>query len=656
MEPINIRLYHGGRFVTRNGKTTYEKGDSDKYGMSLHPNVSEVCYFEFVGWVKGDLGYGEAGQFWYREHGHTLFSSRKELKDDNDIPDFLFSKEIDGWYHLYVVHGPPTPKVTRYGPNFMGVYTDSESDGGSTLGSFMSDSNVGGESSQMSSANNESGESSNPNSSNNKTHSSQPPLTHSAALPPSQKNTAAVTPPTQTKPDSVNNNNKTSNPSSLNTVNNPVKPLVSLEPILEQEECEVQEEVQEEHGEQSEGDSEVDSDVVLSEGDYEDDSDDDLFTENVDLDVSDIVASSLEGVHIHSSNIDVGDGLDAGINLGEDADLNDGSEDEVLSVDGSEDEEVSYHVFNPRTDFKIGIKLSVGLKFPSRKTFRKALRNHAIENGYNYYFLHNKSHRITVYCANRCDCEWKNAKRVKCTCDAKRKCNYKVHCRKVKGEETFQIKSLRLRHVCGHQHDNPKVSSEYLAERYLEDWRDDSSTKMDSFIKRVRREVQSEVGYYKCYYAKKLSLKMIYGDAAEEYKRVWEYVGAIRKHILGSTAVVKLEGIENNTPMFQRMYICLQPCKEGFMGGCRPILGVDGCHLRGPYPGILLTAVGKDGNNNIFPVAWAVVETEDRDTWTWFLELLVKDIESVKDAVTWVHEREEAIGDVNGDVTYMSDR
>lgn len=50
------------------------------------------------------------------------------------------------------------------------------------------------------------------------------------------------------------------------------------------------------------------------------------------------------------------------------------------------------------------------------------------------------------------------------------------------------------------------------------------------------------------------------------------------------------------------------------MAGCRPLLGVDGCHLRGLYPGILLTSVGKDGNNNIFPVAWVVVETENTET------------------------------------------
>ena len=60
--------------------------------------------------------------------------------------------------------------------------------------------------------------------------------------------------------------------------------------------------------------------------------------------------------------------------------------------------------------------------------------------------------------------------------------------------------------------------------------------------------------------------------------------------------------------MFQRMYLCLPACKEGFVVGCRPIIGVDGAHLKGQFLGILLTAVGKDGNNNIFPIAWTVVE------------------------------------------------
>ena len=40
-----------------------------------------------------------------------------------------------------------------------------------------------------------------------------------------------------------------------------------------------------------------------------------------------------------------------------------------------------------------------------------------------------------------------------------------------------------------------------------------------------------------------------------------------------------------------------------------------------------ITAVGKDGNNHIFPVAWDVVTVENKDNWSWFLDLLGEDLE-----------------------------
>ncbi|XP_048494366.1 uncharacterized protein LOC104908537 [Beta vulgaris subsp. vulgaris] len=43
---------------------------------------------------------------------------------------------------------------------------------------------------------------------------------------------------------------------------------------------------------------------------------------------------------------------------------------------------------------------------------------------------------------------------------------------------------------------------------------------------------------------------------------------------------------------------------------------------------MLLVAVSKDGNNNIFPLAWAVVEVENTESWTWFLTLLVEDLDN----------------------------
>ena len=64
----------------------------------------------------------------------------------------------------------------------------------------------------------------------------------------------------------------------------------------------------------------------------------------------------------------------------------------------------------------------------------------------------------------------------------------------------------------------------------------------------------------------------------------------------------------------------------GFLGGCRPFIGLDGCHLKGRFGGQLLSATANDGNDNIFPVAMAVVEQENKDSWTWFLEQFADDI------------------------------
>ena len=80
-------------------------------------------------------------------------------------------------------------------------------------------------------------------------------------------------------------------------------------------------------------------------------------------------------------------------------------DDEVCSDDDEtlkdcEEGKTSYPTFNLEVDFKGKINLSLGLKFPFNSVFRKALRYHAIEGEYNYYYLHNGSTRVTVYCYN----------------------------------------------------------------------------------------------------------------------------------------------------------------------------------------------------------------------------------------------------------------
>jgi hypothetical protein len=39
-----------------------------------------------------------------------------------------------------------------------------------------------------------------------------------------------------------------------------------------------------------------------------------------------------------------------------------------------------------------------------------------------------------------------------------------------------------------------------------------------------------------------------------------------------------------------------------------------------------LAAIGRDGNNNIYPMTIAIFEADVKDNWIWFFETLVSDI------------------------------
>ncbi|KAK8628910.1 hypothetical protein V6N13_009490 [Hibiscus sabdariffa] len=42
-------------------------------------------------------------------------------------------------------------------------------------------------------------------------------------------------------------------------------------------------------------------------------------------------------------------------------------------------------------------------------------------------------------------------------------------------------------------------------------------------------------------------------------------------------------------------------------------MGLDGCFLKGAFKGVLLGAVGRDGNDQMYPIAWAVAEVYNRE-------------------------------------------
>ena len=49
------------------------------------------------------------------------------------------------------------------------------------------------------------------------------------------------------------------------------------------------------------------------------------------------------------------------------------------------------------------------------------------------------------------------------------------------------------------------------------------------------------------------------------------------------------------------------------------MISIDAIHLYGKYKGKLIIVMAIDANNKIYPLAFAVIESESTETWGWFL-------------------------------------
>ncbi|XP_019240468.1 PREDICTED: uncharacterized protein LOC109220453 [Nicotiana attenuata] len=136
------------------------------------------------------------------------------------------------------------------------------------------------------------------------------------------------------------------------------------------------------------------------------------------------------------------------------------------------------------------------------------------------------------------------------------------------------------------------------------------------------------VGKSICVRAKHQVMGQYLGDYKQEFARIYDYADMLRSTNPGSTVVVKTskEKIPSKE-VFVGIYICLHAFKVGWLEGCRNFIGFDGAFLKGVCKSEILSCIGKNGNNQMYYVAWAVVEKETKHTWSWFFRCLIHDLQ-----------------------------
>ncbi|KAH0654110.1 hypothetical protein KY289_031788 [Solanum tuberosum] len=285
----------------------------------------------------------------------------------------------------------------------------------------------------------------------------------------------------------------------------------------------------------------------------------------------------------------------------------------------SEFEDCNFPKHNP----KIGAfnpELELGMVFDNKKEFKEAMVANQAKIG--------KSIRWTKDDRERA--------RAKCRTNA---CKWRILGSLTQRDiSTFQIKTFVSEHTCfGWNYNNKTINSSWIARKYVDRVKSNKNWRTSEFRDTLSRELKLHVSMHQARRAKEKAIAMIDGDINDQFGILWNYCNEIVRTNPGTSVFMKLTPNEIlNKPMrFQRFYICFAACKAGFKAGCRKIIGVDGCWLKNTmYGAQLLSAVTLDGNNNIFPIAYAIVEKENKEIWQWFLTYLMNDLE-IEEQYLW---------------------
>ncbi|XP_028793439.1 uncharacterized protein LOC114749123 [Neltuma alba] len=233
------------------------------------------------------------------------------------------------------------------------------------------------------------------------------------------------------------------------------------------------------------------------------------------------------------------------------------------------------------------------MTFLDLNELRSAIDSYAISKGVNIKIIRSEKRLLKAICEEGCP--------------------FTLYASRDGNNVGYKVKTLCNEHWCGRVFKNPRASVKWLAKHFKEKIQERLNYSICEMKNDVERELKVHMSLHKCKRAKKRIIQHMDGSFVDEFSKLEAYYNELKVSDPGSDISVEIsnEALEQGKRVFRRMYLCFNAAKVGWKVRCRPLIGVDGTFLKGKARGILLTAVGLDANDSLYPLAFALVDKEN---------------------------------------------
>ncbi|KAL7258514.1 hypothetical protein ACSBR1_004613 [Camellia fascicularis] len=230
--------------------------------------------------------------------------------------------------------------------------------------------------------------------------------------------------------------------------------------------------------------------------------------------------------------------------------------------------------------------------------FRDALSKYSIYSNFDFDFVKNDKDRVTIHCKKGVDLG----------------CLWSVHARVENSSKAFVIKQFDDVHTCRSSFrtiKHTRMTLSMIGGLISSKVRNKALTSVNEVVCDFKDYYGTEVSYRRAWMGVEKTRDVVFCGYSSSFDDLRWYVDAANDCNPGSGFYMEFD-IDSKGRHFKCLFFAFEACIHGFKY-CRPVLMLDETFLKGRHKGCLLAATAKDSNQGLYPLCFAIVDSERYD-------------------------------------------